>query len=74
MKENDMIIRDLFKDLETHESSLSPNQNNLVKSMKKYYARYKKLSERQMQTLLEIRKIPLQKTEKKQEHGKIQTR
>jgi hypothetical protein len=52
----EMIIRDLFTDLQAVAGKLSDPQVNLIGSMKRYYQKYKKLSEAQLQILLEIRK------------------
>jgi Tfp pilus assembly PilM family ATPase len=52
----DLIIRDLFSDLQASVGLLTDSQLALIKGLKKYYARNKKLSERQLSTLLEIKK------------------
>lgn len=51
-----LVIRDVFIDLVENSTRLSDSQLELIKSMKKYYVRNKKLSEKQLSTLLEIKK------------------
>lgn len=53
----EMIIRDLFSDLQASEGRLTDSQVTLIKSMKKYYQKNKKLSEKQLSVLLEIKKF-----------------
>ena len=50
----DLIIRDLFTDLQA--MKLNDSQVTLVKSMKRYYQKHKTVTEAQLKTLLEIKK------------------
>ena len=52
----EMVIRDIFTDLQASAGRLTDSQLTLIKSMRKYYDKNKKLSERQLSTLLEIKK------------------
>ena len=50
----DHIIKDLFQDLQT--VPLNDSQLNLVTSMKQSYQKHKKLSEKQLSILLDLKK------------------
>lgn len=49
-------IKELFNHLSERAGQLTPGQLDLVKSMLRYYRCNKRLSERQMATLTEIKK------------------
>ena len=51
----DQIIKDLFYDLS--KAKLSDGQFEYIRSLEKYYRKYKKLSESQFKTLLSIKKF-----------------
>lgn len=51
-----VMIKEAFDFLYLHESSMSLNQIDFVKSLKKHFARNKTLSTRQQKALFEVRK------------------
>lgn len=53
-------IQEAFKFLHQHESSLSLNQQDLVKSFLKYFNKHGMLSERQEKVLFELKKFQYQ--------------
>ncbi|HAX61151.1 MAG TPA: hypothetical protein DCX95_01125 [Elusimicrobia bacterium] len=52
-------ITELFKTLAEHAGSLTTGELKLVKSFQRYFRKHKTLSERQLKTLIEIRKYCL---------------
>jgi len=50
-------IKEVFSYLALHEQKLSLSEIDFVRSLKKYFTRNKKLSERQKTALFEIRKF-----------------
>lgn len=57
-------INALFKELEADEARLSPGQKDFVASLKRYYRKEGRLSEKQEEVLLGINKWKMPKTEK----------
>ena len=50
------FIKETFKFLANHAGQLSQGQFELIKGMKRHYQKHKQLSEKQLSTLLEIKK------------------
>ena len=56
MNENNIKIKETFDFLYLHERNLTAFQMNFIEGCKKYFTKNKTLSEKQIKTLLEIRK------------------
>lgn len=48
-------IKEAFRDLSMHAGMLTPGQLEFAKGLQHYYARYKKLSEKQRKVLFDIK-------------------